>query len=134
MRTLIRSPLTWLVVTELVVVIALVVVAWTVIGAAARPALASTPLGQPVTTDESSPLPEFPETGTPGLRGPLPGLNLNSAFWRERLQQLNRDQAAFERLEWQVVHAAMDALGRYVETVVLPAIQQAEHAGGVMVP
>jgi len=134
MRTLIRSPLTWLVVAELVVVGALTVAAWTVIGAAARPALASPSLGQPVATDDSSPLPEFPETGTPGLHGPLPGLNLNSAFWRERLQQLNRDQAAFERLEWQVVHAAMDALGRYVETVVLPAIQQAEHAGGVVVP
>ena len=134
MRTLIRSPLTWLVVAELVVVGALIVVAWAVIGAAARPALASPALGQPVATDDSSPLPEFPETGTPGLRGPLPGLNLNSAFWRERLQQLNRDQAAFERLEWQVVHAAMDALARYVETVVLPAIHQAEHAGGVVVP
>jgi len=126
MRTLIRSPLTWLVVAELVVVVALIVVAWTVIGAAARPALASPSLGQPVATDDSSPLPQFPETGTPGLRGPLPGLNLNSVFWRERLQQLNRDQAAFERLEWQVIHAAMDAMHRYLETVVLPSIRAAE--------
>ena len=126
MRTLIRSPLTWLVVAELVVVGALIVAAWTVIGAAARPALASPSLGQPVATDDSSPLPQFPETGTPGLRGPLPGLNLNSVFWRERLQQLNRDQAAFERLEWQVIHAAMDAMHRYLETVVLPSIRAAE--------
>jgi hypothetical protein len=134
MRNLIRSPLTWLVVAEVVVVGALIVVAWNVIGAVARPAMASPSLGLPAATDDSSPPPDFPETGTPGLRGPLPGLNLNSAFWRQRLQQLNRDQAGFQQLEWRVVHAAMDAIRRYVETVVLPSLRQAERAGGGVVP
>ena len=60
----------------------------------------------------------------------MPGLNLNSRFWRTRLAQLNRDQALFIELEWRLVHSAMDAARRYLETVVLPAIQHAEQAGG----
>ena len=62
-------------------------------------------------------------------------LNLDSAFWRDRLQQLNRDQVIFERLEWRIVHNAMDAARRYLETVVLPAIEEAEKVrGGGLVP
>ena len=70
-----------------------------------------------------------------GPRGPLPGLNLDSAFWRDRLQQLNRDQVIFERLEWRIIHNAMDAARSYIETVVLPAITEAEKVrGGGLVP
>lgn len=131
MRNLIRSPLTWLVVAEFVVVGALIVVAWSLVGGAARPAFASPWLNPPAgQSDATSPLPDLPEIGRPGLRGPLPGLNLDSAFWRQRLQQLNRDQVVFVQLEWRIVHAAMDALRHYLVTVVLPAIQQAEHARG----
>lgn len=134
MRNLIRSPLTWLVVAEFVVVGALLVVAWNVIGAGRGPALASPSLSVPPGTSDTSPLPDLPETGRPGLHGPLPGLNLDSAFWRQRLRQLNQDQALFVQLEWRVIHAAMEALHRYLETVVLPAIQQAERAGVAVVP
>lgn len=134
MRNLIRSPLTWLVVAEFIVVGALVVVAWSLVGGATRPAFSSPTLNAPAGSSESaSPLPDIPEIGRPGLHGPLPGLNLDSAFWRLRLQQLNRDQVVFQQLEWRIVHAAMDALRHYLETVVLPAIQQAEHAGGELV-
>ena len=130
MRNLIRSPLAWLVVAEFVVVGALLVVAWNVIGAAVHPAIASPTLSLPSATSDASPLPDLPETGRPGLRGPLPGLNLDSTFWRLRLQQLNSDQAAFQQLEWRIIHSAMDAVRRYLETVVLPAVRQAEHPGG----
>jgi hypothetical protein len=135
MRNLIRSPLTWLVVAEFVVVGALVVLAWNVVGAAARPALASPAQQLPETTaDASSPLPDIAGVTRPGLHGPLPGLNLESAFWRVRLAELNREQVILEQLEWRIVHSAMDALKRYLETVVLPAIQRAEHAGGGLMP
>jgi hypothetical protein len=130
MRNLIRSPIAWLVVAEFVVVGALIVVAWDVIGGATRSVFASPPLNVSVATDTSLPLPDIPETGRPGPRGPLPGLNLESMFWRLRLQHLNGDQIVLEQLEWRIIHGAMDAVKRYLETVVLPAIQHAEHAGG----
>jgi len=135
MRNLIRSPLTWMVLAEFMVVGALVVVAWNVVASATRPALASPSLQLPETIGRSSsPLPDVAGVGRPGLRGPLPGLNLESSFWRVRLVELNREQVFFEQLEWRIVHAAMDALKRYLETIVLPAIQRAEHAGGGLVP
>ena len=130
MHNLLRSPLTWMVVAELVVVIALVAVAWTILSAASRPAIASPGFAQPDTSsDVASPLPDLPIVA-PGSRGPLPGLNLDSRFWRTRLAELNRDQALFVELEWRLVHNAMDAVRHYLETVVLPAIQRAEQTGG----
>jgi hypothetical protein len=126
MRNLLRSPLTWMVLAELVVVGALVAVAWTIVSAASRPALAPPALTLPdAAGDAASPLPEIPVV-TPGSRGPLPGLNFDSRFWRARLAQLNSDQALFVQLEWRLVHSAMDAVRHYLETVVLPAIQRAE--------
>ena len=130
MRNLLRSPLTWMVLAELVVVAALVAVAWTIVSAASRPAFASPGLALPDTSgDVASPLPDLAVV-VPGSRGPLPGLNLDSRFWRTRLAELNRDQALFVELEWRLVHNAMDAVRHYLETVVLPAIQRAEHGGG----
>jgi|SRR2546426_4476854 len=128
MRQFIRSPLTWMVVAELVVGV-LVVVAWTAVTAATRPALASPTDQLPDSPSDSSALPDLPVL-TPGARGPLPGLNLESRFWRTRLAELNRDQALLAQLEWRIVHTAMDAMKRYLETVVLPAVQRAEKSGG----
>ncbi len=128
MRTFIRSPLTWLVLAEMVVVGALLVLAWNLVGSSLRP-VASAPIQavQPeATTDDTSPLPDFPGLTGAGSRGPLPGLNLDSAFWRERLVALNRDQVLMAQLEWRLVHAAMSAAESYVKDVVLPAIQRAE--------
>src|SRR5439155_24104021 len=80
--------------------------------------------------DASSALPDFPGVG-PALRGPIPGLNLNSTFWRARLAELNREQVGLAQLQWRLVHGAMDAMKRYVETVVLPAVRRAEQGGGL---
>ncbi len=129
MRTFIRSPLTWLVVAEMVVVSALLVVAWNVVGSSLRPvAGAPAQAAPPVATDDASPLPDIPGLTGEGGRGPLPGLNLNSAFWRSRLVELNRDQVLLAQLEWQLVHAAMGAAENYIKDVVLPAIRHAERA------
>lgn len=130
MRNVLRSPLTWMIVLEFVVVGALVALAWTMVASASRPALASPAVGGPEPTDDATPaLPDLPLL-SPGTHGPVPGLNLDSRFWRSRLAQLNRDEALLVQLEWRIVHSAMDAIQRYVETVVLPAIRHAEHAGG----
>jgi hypothetical protein len=132
MRNLIRNPLTWMVVAELVVVTALVALAWTAIAQPARPAVASSALdaGGPVTQDAASPIPSLPGVGKPGSNPAPPGLNVDPAFWLNRLQGLNRDQVYFEQLEWRLVHTAMDAARRYLETVVLPSVQRAERAAG----
>lgn len=130
MRNFLRSPLTWMVFAELIVVAALIAVAWTIVSAASRPGLASPVVALPdASSDAASPLPELPVIA-PGSRGPLPGLNLDSRFWRARLAQLNYDQAVFVEVEWRLIHSAMDAVRHYLETLVLPAIERAERAGG----
>jgi hypothetical protein len=130
MRKLLQSPLTWMVAAELVVVGALILVAWNVVGSAVRPVAQLPAVQAPSATDDAaSPLPDLPNLNTAPARGPLPGLNVGFGFWRERLTQLNQDQAFAEQLEWQIVHSAEAAVSRYLQTVVLPAIQHAEHAG-----
>lgn len=129
MRNLIRSPLTWLVAAEFVVIGALVAVAWNVIASSSRtapPAVADAPLA---TDDPSTDLPDIPQLNTSAVHGPVPGLAVDPNFWRDRLGQLNGDQAFLEQLEWQIIHNAESAAQRYVETVVLPAVQRAERAG-----
>ena len=131
MRNLIRSPLTWLLVAEVVMLGAVGIAIWNFVATASRPVLASPDLQAPDGVgDTSSPLPALAAVRSNPLRGPRPGLNVDSAFWRERLAQLNVDQVALERLEWRIVHGAMDAAMRYVETVVLPAVRSAEGGPG----
>src|SRR5215831_8154242 len=102
MRAFIRSPLTWLVVAEMVVVGALLAVAWNLVGSAFRPVAQAPPqVAQPAATDDSSPVPEIPGLTGQSSRGPLPGLNLSSAFWRARLVEVNRDQLVLADLEWR---------------------------------
>src|SRR5438270_595070 len=74
MRNFLRSPLTWMVVAELVVVGALVALAWTAITAASRPALASPAIQQSDSPADTNAVPDEPAV-IPGPRGPLPGLN-----------------------------------------------------------
>lgn len=126
MRKLIRTPLTWFVIAEFLVVGVLITMAWNAVAGAARPVLASRaipPADAAVAPD--SPLPDFPALVQPST-GPVPGLNLSGPFWRARLAQLNQDQVYFEQLEWQVVHTALEAAQRYVQDVVVPALERAE--------
>ena len=133
MLNLLRQPLFWMVTAEMVVVSVLIVLAWNFVGEAARPALASPLIQWPSTASEpaTSGLPDLSNTRS-DHRGPLPSLNLASGFWQQKLRELNRDQADFEQLEWRIVHSAMESLMRYLETVVLPSIRHAEHAGGLV--
>ncbi|HKC19072.1 MAG TPA: hypothetical protein VKE27_05510 [Candidatus Dormibacteraeota bacterium] len=131
MRNLVRSPLAWLVAAEFVVVVALVAVAWNVVASANRPAPPPVAGAELATDDPATDVPQLPQINASSGHGPLPGLAVDPAFWRERLGQLNGDQAFLEQLEWQIVHSAEAAAAQYVETVVLPAIQRAERAGGV---
>jgi hypothetical protein len=134
MRNLIRSPLTWFVAAEFVVVAAIVAVAWNVVASAGHSSVSQSIAQAPQATDDpGSSLPPLPVVNNPTARGPLPGLALDPSFWRQRLGNLNGDQVYLEQLEWQIVRSAEDAVNRYLETVVLPAISRAEHAGGLAV-
>jgi hypothetical protein len=125
----IRNPLTWMVVAEMVVVGLLIVSAWNFVASAGKPVLASPAFQLPGLAAEPS-RPGLPDVSgkRPDQRGPLPGLNLYSGFWQQKLRELNREQAYFEQLQWRIVHAAMESVRRYLETVVLPSIRHAEHS------
>jgi hypothetical protein len=129
MRRLVRKPLPWMVLAECAIVATLVVVAWHLVAAAPLqevpvPPAASAP---PQPGDATGPI-SADVTVRPPARPLLPGLNVDASFWRLRLAELNSDEAAFETLEWRLVHSAMNAAHRYVESVVLPSLARAERA------
>jgi hypothetical protein len=129
MRNLLCKPLTWIVICECVVVAALMVVVWNVVAASVTRHAVGAPvqIAEGPSQTSSSPLPELPKVTKPAQRPRLPGLNLDSSFWRDRLSQLNREQVILEQIEWRLVHNAMNVIRRYLETVVLPSISRAEH-------
>jgi hypothetical protein len=133
MRSLTRNPLTWMLLGELAVVAALILVAWHWIAAvqdqqsAAAPPALFLPVATPDPSAQASPV--APKTARSVARQ-QPGLNLDTGFWRQRLTELNRDEAAFEQLEWRIVHSAMDTIQRYTESVVIPSVERAERGGG----
>ncbi|GAC1470692.1 MAG: hypothetical protein PVS3B2_21540 [Candidatus Dormibacteraceae bacterium] len=131
MRTLLRKPLIWIVIGECLVVAVLLVVVWSAVAASVTRHAAGAqvqPLEAP-TKIVSSPLPQLAMVARPSPRPQLPGLNLDSGFWRNQLSRLNREQVILEQIEWRVVHNAMNVIRRYLETVVLPAITRAERRG-----
>lgn len=120
-----------MIVAECAVVAALLLVAWHVIASAPAPvsgALLTMPPAEATPADTALPAAGVPAGGV-NIHGPLPGLNVGVAFWRLRLGSLNRDQAAFEALEWRITRTVMDAARDYLETVVIPAVRHAEGGG-----
>ena len=125
---MLRSPLTWLVSAEVVVVGLRIFMAWGVGHGAAKSVVISPSLSIPGLADDSTAdLPELPLQDAPAGKGPVPGLNQSTRFWRDRMVELNRDQALLASFEWRLVHGAMDTVRRYVDGVVLPAVRRAEH-------
>jgi hypothetical protein len=127
MRYLLRKPLAWIVVAEVVVVAALVMLAWHLLASVPAQIVSILPPTSPAAEAAGQVFPDLPAEPTPHATAPLPGLNVDTSFWRVRLAELNHAQAAFEALEWRIVRSAMDATHRYVESVVIPAIVRAEH-------
>ena len=132
MRQLLRKPLTWMVVAEMIVVAGLAAVSWQFI--VAQRASATPPLVLRVTSPEPDGTPDIPADAlappSPATIPLLPGLNVDPRFWQQRLQELNGAQAQFEALEWRLVSSAVDSMERYVKTVVLPSVERAESGPG----
>ncbi len=132
MRRFVRRPLTWMVLAEFVVVTALVAVAWHVFATsnlAAVPLVFPTP-ASPVDTAAPVPAPGILFPPSPSAPRLLPGLNVDPRFWRQRLAALNAAENQIEALEWRVVHSALETMRRYIESVVIPAVEHAEGHGG----
>ena len=129
MRNLLRKPLPWIVICECAIVAALAMVAWHMVASpppspvfGVQAAAPTPPAGRP-----ASPAPRMPAGNAKAEVPPLlPGLNVDSSFWKGRLAELNRGESSFEQLEWKIVHAVMDAARRYVKSVVMPAVTRAE--------
>ena len=122
-----------MVLAECAIVAALAMVAWHLVTGSPARAVPMMPAASPAADagngggQESSGVVAKPK---PSAGPVLPGLNVDAAFWRVRLAELNRGQAAFEALEWRLVHSAMDTARRYIESVVIPTIARAERRGG----
>jgi len=126
MRSLLRKPLTWMVLAECVVMASLLVVGWRIVADASPGTAAYTWLLPGVDKPAASPPLLSPIEPPAAARGPLPGLNVDPYFWRKRLADLNRDTSSIEALEWKIASAVMTTARSYLETVVLPAIERAE--------
>jgi hypothetical protein len=129
MRQIFRQPLTWMVVGEILVVATLVVVSWHVVSGATGRSDVPLVISQPDSSSDVSAPDVSPDVLAPpgATTAPLlPGLNIDPAFWRGRLAGLNQAEAQVEALEWRIVHSAMETVQRYVNSVVVPAVERAE--------
>jgi hypothetical protein len=133
---LLRPPLVFLVMAEAALVAILGGVTWHVWqdrfapGPAAVATLPAAP--PPAATSRRAGLPASPSpppsTPTPTPRpGPTPGLpRTNADFLTREMAELNRVERTFEDLEWRATKAVVDGIQRYIEGVVLPAIERSE--------
>lgn len=131
MRFLAR-PFTWLVVAEVLVVVALGLVTWHIVSTRVPTAPPLSELGQPpsallpgIGAPTSAPVPVL-VTPTPRRLGPTPALAMSSTFFTSELATLNREQSAWERSEWTIISAVLGFARGYIEDVVLPGVRAAE--------
>jgi hypothetical protein len=136
MSTLLRRPLTWIVAGEVAIVTALVLAAWHVYESRSATPPVSATLHQPSRPQSPPPLPTTRPplaSASPGVSrsSPLPspsgrpGLATDDAFLARQADALNRDQAAWERMQWSLVRTAIEQGRRYLDAVVVPAVVQA---------
>jgi hypothetical protein len=131
-----RQVLGLLVAGELAVVGGLVAVAWHVWqenhppvagGAALSPPAGLPPLrGGP-------PRPSPSATVAAPLRpsaAPTPGLRTDPLFLGQATVDINREEVAFQQLEWRIVQGTTDGTRTYIQRVVLPAISRAQREAG----
>jgi hypothetical protein len=124
---LLRRPLTWLVAGEIVVMLALFGLAWHLLQTRQPPAPAVAMLRPPA----SPSAPPSSATASATLEpspGPTPhtGLATDLPTWTAQFAFINRDQAAWQKAEWNLLQAAVKAIRDYIEKVVLPAVTRVE--------
>jgi hypothetical protein len=120
-----------MVIAECVVLAVLLMFVWNAVAASMTRHAVAAPVQAAEAPARTSitPVPDLAKVTKPPARPLLPGLSLDAGFWRNHLNQLNREQVTLEQIEWRIVHNAMDVVHRYLETVVLPSITRAERGG-----
>jgi hypothetical protein len=61
---------------------------------------------------------------------PTPGLRTDPLFLGQATVDINREEAAFQQLEWRIAQAATDGTRTYIQRIVLPAISRAQREAG----
>jgi hypothetical protein len=124
---LLRRPLTWLVAGEIVVMVALFALAWHLLQTHQAP-VPPIEISRPVPSPSPASTPAVPTAAIQPSERPTPhaGLATDPATWIEQFAFINRDQAAWQKAEWNLLQAAVKAIRDYVDNVVLPALTRAE--------
>lgn len=135
---LLRPPLVWLAVAEAIAVVVLTVVAWNVWSSrqGAPPAAAAAPVASPpagATEGIAGAPTEVPSptgmTASPEP-GPTPGLRSDPDFLLRQFHEINRVETTLHEVQWRIIKALVDAIQRYLEGVVLPAVEDALGGAG----
>jgi hypothetical protein len=126
-----RFVLGILVAGELAVVGGLAAVAWHAWQQNQAPGPGGTTVSQPAAVPpqagRSQPRPSttMPVPVRP-TAAPTPGFRTDPLFFNQVTLDINREEIAFEQLEWRIVHGAMDGMRAYIQRVVLPAVARAQ--------
>ncbi len=125
-----RHPLPWLLAFEALALVALAYAGWRLVSdrlapppPSAAPRLA---IALPLTRlPAAAPVPSPPVPTLPTARplGPAPGLSTDPIYWQRELSGINRDESAWETIEWRAVQAVEEFARAYVDRVVIPAVQ-----------
>ncbi|MGH7904248.1 MAG: hypothetical protein ACREPA_09010 [Candidatus Dormibacteraceae bacterium] len=131
-----RKPLAVLICAEIAVGAALVTVAWRVIAGVEHPRRAPVAAAQRGTPTGAAPAPgSGPATGSAPFLPALPAagsrpsrahLATDRGFMRGQLSGINREQSAWAKAEWGIIDAVLGAARRYIEGVVVPAVERSE--------
>jgi hypothetical protein len=132
---LLRSWTTWLVAAEVLIVACLGVAGWRlaisrqVTSQAAAPGPPGPVARRPPTSRPALlPTPRTSATSVPTAAAPTPPSPTDPIFLGREMDDLNRVEAAFEKVEWRVTSAVAGAIESYLEHVVLPSIERSERA------
>jgi len=71
--------------------------------------------------------PDAARAGRPAGVVPTPGLRRDRPFWTGRLSEVNREQRTWEDAQWRLTQSVIAAARAYIESVVVPAVERAEH-------
>jgi hypothetical protein len=113
---------------ELVVMLVLFGLAWHLLQAHQVPAPPPPEaLRPPPSASPPAPTAVVSEPTQPSARPtPRVGFATDLPTWIAQLSFINRDQAAWQKAEWNLLQAAVRAIRDYIDKVVLPAIMRVE--------
>lgn len=137
--SLFRKPLFVMLAVEALLVLAFGGVAWHIwhsrqeTGSASAGTIPAQPSQRPELGQTRLPSPSaVPRAGPrhPSPAAPTPGFRADADFFARQFQDINRDQARLESIEWRLVKGAIQGMKSYLERVVVPRVERAEGRSG----